>query len=119
MKSKQEIRGDGKDWGCERENKEMSLDPRLVKAFVEEICDKTKTSRSLVQHDGQENDDLGKEVRLRCTWVGEEYYLNIGLIGGGCSAKSNSISSSMNNQSKGGGPRDNSTTFDSFNVSTC
>ena len=48
MKSKQEIRDDGKDWGCERENKEMSLDPRLVKAFVEEICDKTKASRSLV-----------------------------------------------------------------------
>merc|ERR1712218_238593 len=76
VKSKQEIRDDGKDWGCERENKEMSLDPRLVKAFVEEICDKTKTSWSFVQHDGQENNDLGKKVRLRCTWVGEEYYLN-------------------------------------------
>lgn len=48
MKSKQEICDDGKDWGCERENKEMSLDPRLVKAFVEEICDKTKTGGSLV-----------------------------------------------------------------------
>ena len=48
MKSKQEIRDDGKDWGSERENQEMSLDPRLVKAFVEEICDKTKTGRSLV-----------------------------------------------------------------------
>ena len=48
MQSKQEICDDGKDWGSKREKKEMSLDPRLVKAFVEEICHKTKASRSLV-----------------------------------------------------------------------
>ena len=55
----------------------------------------------------------------RCTWVGEENYLNIGLIGGGCSAKSNSISCGVNNKTKGGGPRNNSTTFPNFNITTC
>ena len=45
--------------------------------------------------------------------------LNISLVCRGSSAKSNTISSSMNNETKGSSPRYNSTTFPDFNITTC
>ena len=45
--------------------------------------------------------------------------LNISLVGGGGSAKSNAISGSVNNKTKGGGPGHNSPAFTNFNIPTC
>ena len=45
--------------------------------------------------------------------------LNISLVCRGSRAKSNTISCSMNNKTKGSSPRYNSTTFTNFNITTC
>ena len=58
MKSEQEVGEDGKNRGGKGEDKEVSLDPRLVKTLMEQVRHQTKTGRSLVQHYCQEDDNL-------------------------------------------------------------